>query len=318
MRILVTGANGIYGAHMSKKLLNEGHEVVSIMHDRRPFSAASLLNMENSINWAHGDILDYNFLTRVMADYEIDTIYHFAAMPIVKRCPDAPLPVYLTNIIGTCNILEAARRRDCKVLYMSTDKVYGYAGERPYKENFPLTGLGIYDSSKASADLITRAYHYTYGLKTIVARSCNIYGPGDLNWRIIPNTIRRCLLNKPPVIFRGIEHIREYLFVDDAIDALIFLVQRIDKICGKAFNVGSGESFSDAEIIKKIVGFFPSIKPIVREPLPHMIKEIPYQKLSCSKIYKLGWKPKTNFDTGLKKTIEWYRKHKGILPPPLL
>jgi len=318
MRILVTGANGIYGASMSKKLLNEGHEVISIMHDRRPFAVASLLNIESSISWAHGDVLDYNFLTRVIADYEIDTIYHFAAMPIVKRCPDAPLPVYLTNVIGTCNILEAAKHRDCKVLYMSTDKVYGYAGEKPYEEDFPLMGLGVYDSSKASADLITRAYHYTYGLRTIVARSCNIFGPGDLNWRIIPNTIRRCLLKKPPVIFRGIEHTREYIFVDDAVDALMFLMKHIDKTCGQAFNVGSGESISDEEVIRRIVSFFPSIKPEIREPLPHMCKEIPYQKLSCSKIRKLGWKSKTDFDTGLEKTIDWYREHKDILPPPLL
>ncbi len=318
MRVLVTGANGIYGANMSKKLLDEGHEVVSIAHDEHPINAANLLNIDKLIHWARGDILNYNFLTRIIADYEVEIIYHFAAMPIVKRCPDAPLPVYSTNIIGTCNILEAARNRDCKVLYMSTDKTYGYAGDRPYEEEFPLTGLGIYDSSKAAADLIARAYNYTYGLRTVVVRSCNIYGPGDLNWRIIPNTIRRCLLGQSPIIFKGIKHIREYIYVDDATDALIFLMGHIDKVCGQAFNMGSGESFSDEEIIDKIIKFFPSIKSIVREPLSYMSKEIPYQKLSCTKIRKLGWKPKIAFETGLERTIEWYKKHKNSIPPPLL
>lgn len=318
MNILVTGADGVYGANMVKRLLKEDHEVVSIVHDRHPITAASLLEIDGLMHWAHGDILDHNFLIRIVADYEIDAIYHFAAMPIVKKCPEAPVPVYLVNIIGTCNVLEAARHRDCAVLYMSTDKAYGYAGDRPYEENFPLLGLGIYDSSKAAADLITRAYHYTYGLKTVVARSCNVFGPGDLKWRIIPNTIRRCLRNDPPIIFRGIKHIREYIFIEDAVDALFFLMNHLDKTCGEAFNIGSGESFNDEEIINKIVELFPSMKPVIREPLPHMSKEIPYQKLSCVKLRKLGWKPKIGFDTGLKKTVEWYRQHKDILPAPPL
>jgi CDP-glucose 4,6-dehydratase len=317
VKVLVTGATGVYGANMAKNLIHNGHEVVSIIHDIHPISTASLLKIENSITWVHGDVLEYNFLKRIMADYEIDMIYHFAAMPIVKRCPDAPLPVYQTNIIGTCNILEVARtarHRDVAVLFMSTDKAYGYTGNKPYEEDLPLLGLGVYDSSKASADLITRAYNYTYGLKTVVARSCNVYGPGDLNWRIIPNTIRRCLEKKPPIIFKGIKHIREYIFIEDAVDALAFLIDRIDKVSGKAFNIGSGESFSDQEIIEKIAKFFPSLKAITRDPLPHMCKEIPYQKLSSTKINKLGWKPKTNFDTGLKKTIEWYKQYKAALP----
>jgi nucleoside-diphosphate-sugar epimerase len=238
--------------------------------------------------------------------------------------------------MGTINIFEAAKEHmlsgyDMQVLYLSTDKVYGHGGSKPYLETSCLNGYGIYDCSKACGDLIARAYCFNYNIPTVVVRASNIYGPADLNSRIIPNTIRRCLHGESPLLYKGITYVREFTYIDDACRALITLMDNVQSICNYGdldpnkpesrhritdnivFNVGSGISKTQEEVIRDIMKHFPGISQEYVEPQRYMAKEIPYQTLDSSKIRKeFGWKPLVDIEEGLKKTIEWWRAHPNL------
>ena len=325
MVVLVTGASGFVGAHLAKYLLERKQEVISITHDRHTLTTASLLDIENRLIWARGDILDETFLKRVVSDYEVDQIFHLAALPLVRVATRTTIPIFQTNIMGTCNVLEAAKEQllsgyDISVLYLSTDKVYGDSGGIPYNEEMPLKALNPYESSKACADIITQCYHKRFGLKTVVARACNIFGEADLNRRLIPNSIKKCLQGQSPVIFKGITYIREFIYAKDACEALITLMEKIDKTNGEIYNVGSGFHFNQEQAIQEILKQFPSLKGEYQDPPSYTRVEIPFQRLNSSKIQKeLGWKAKTSFQEGLEKTIKWYRnnlKKLGIYAEP--
>jgi nucleoside-diphosphate-sugar epimerase len=146
-----------------------------------------------------------------------------------------------------------------------------------------------------------------------VVRPSNIYGPGDMNPRLIPNTIRKCLKKQPPIIYKGITYVREFTFVDDFVDAMLrvgkFTLHQNGEIA-EVFNIGSGETHTQEAVINLVLGSFPGLRSAVEEPPPHTRIEIPYQALNHSKITKqLGWQAKTSFPQGLSRTIEWWKTH---------
>mgnify|MGYP001618131761 FL=1 len=162
--LLITGCSGAFGGNYAKRMLDEGHEVISIRHDEAPVDTASLLGIRDKITWVRGSILDANLCKRIVADYGINEIVHFAALPIVSAATRTAVPIFECNILGTIHLLEAVKDnyfagKNIKFVMVSTDKSYGDAGKRPYTENMPLCGLGVYDASKSCADLIARSYH---------------------------------------------------------------------------------------------------------------------------------------------------------------
>jgi dTDP-D-glucose 4,6-dehydratase len=221
--------------------------------------------------------------------------------------------------MGTCNVLEAAKEQyrsgyEISVLHMSTDKVYGDAGGDPYTEDMPLKALNSYDASKACADIISRCYNQSFGLKVVIARPCNIFGEADLNSRLIPNSIKNCLLGRPPIIFKGITYVREFIYIKDACEGLITLMDNIDKTSGQAYNIGSGYYFNQEQAINEILKHFPHLKGVYQTPPSYTRIEIPFQRLDTSKIQReLGFEAKTSFQEGLRRTIEWYRESMGKL-----
>ena len=316
MAVLVTGTTGAIGAHMAKKLLDSGETVIGIIHDRHPKgkNTLELLGIDKNIYLAYGDITDLNFVKRVVIDYEVNKIFHFAALPIVRVGNISPVPIFKTNVEGTWNIMEAAKENNSTVLYISTDKVYGHHGNEPYKETFALNGLNIYDASKAMGDQVARAYNFVYGTKVVVTRSCNIFGPADLNSRLIPNTIRNCMRGESPLIFEGIDYMREWIYIDDVIDAFIMLMNNIEKTNGQPWNIGSGFTAAQEVVIQEILKYFPNIKAKVVSPPPYTKKEIPYQKLDTEKITKtFNWKTKVSFEEGIRRTVEWWKQHRDVL-----
>ncbi len=302
--VLVTGITGFTGSRLAKKLVELGANVTGITRLERWDEPR-----EEGVNLVKGDILDFFLVKRVLADYDIDICFHLAAQAIVGRALKSPVNAYQTNVIGTANMLEACRHTGIEAfLYVSTDKVYGEPDKLPITEDMPLKGLGIYESSKVAADQMARAYATTFDLPVTVSRACNIYGPGDTNPRIIPNTIRACLRGEPPVIYRGIGSTREYIYVDDAVEAYISLVENIEKTRGEAFNVGSGEVKKQEEVVEEIANHF-GLKPVYAEPMPHMLREIKNQYLSSEKIReRTGWQSRVKFSEGIKMTIEWWKE----------
>src|SRR3989338_4755484 len=314
MPALVTGTTGAIGGHMAQRLVQRGETVVGIVHDRHPANRTTLntLGVDNDLYLAHGDITDFHFVKRVVADYEITHIYHFAALPIVRVGNVSPIPIFKTNVEGTWNIMEAAKENKSSVLYMATDKVYGHHGNEPYKETFALNGLNIYDASKAMGDQVARAYNFVYGTKVAVARPCNIFGPADYNSRLIPNTIRNCLKGESPLIFDGVGYMREWIYMDDVIDALLMLMDNTDKTSGHAWNVGTGFSATQEAVITEVLKHFPNIKPKVVPPPPYTTKENPYQTLDSTKLMTaFNWKPKVSFEDGVKRTVDWWKSQHG-------
>jgi CDP-glucose 4,6-dehydratase len=315
MKILVTGASGFLGAYLSMRLLEEGNEVISIKHDLTPMNPAKALGIENEITWCKGDILDGNLVKRVIADYEVQLVYHLAALPIVQVGLRTTVPMFETNLMGTLNVLEALKEEylmagyDIPLVHMSTDKVYGITDwGRKYLETDPLNAEIPYEASKACADIAVRTYKSSgYIGRASVVRPSNIYGPGDMNNRIIPNTIRFCLNGKPPQLWRNYTYVREYTFADDWVDAMEAVAKYTFDVGGDIFNIGSEVSKTQGDVISEISSHF-GIEPIVVEPPDYTKKEIPYQALDHSKIRKtLGWAPKTCFEDGITETVDWWK-----------
>lgn len=318
-RVLITGANGFLGSHLSIGLLKKGALVIGIIKEnpKTSFLKISLKDIRNpQIKITKSDIVNFNSIFRVFKRYKPDICLHVAAQPIVGIANKSPLPTFEANIKGTWNILEIARLCQTKaVIVASSDKAYGEHKKLPYKEEAALQALHPYDSSKSCADILTRCYAHTYGLNTAVTRCANIYGPGDFNFsRIMPDTIRQALLGNNPVIRSDGTPLRDYIFIDDIVRAYLLLAKKLynGKIKhGEAFNFGSGRPINVLSLVNKI------LKIAKKEDLdPEILSkrkisgEIDRQYLSNRKAeITLGWKSKYSLDEGLKETFKWYKKY---------
>ncbi len=316
MKILVTGASGFLGSYLSMRLLDEGNDVISIKHDDTPMNPAKALGIEKQVTWCKGDILNANLVKRVIADYEIELVYHLAALPIVQVGLRTTVPMFETNLMGTLNVLEALKEEhlmagyDIPLVHMSTDKVYGMTDwGRKYLETDPLNAEIPYEASKACADIAVRTYKSSgYIKRASVVRPSNIYGPGDMNNRIIPNTIRFCLQRKPPQLWKNYTYVREYTFVDDWVDAMESVAKFTFTTGGDIFNIGSAVSKTQGEVISEVSKHF-KLTPITVEPPDYTKKEIPYQALDHSKVNTVvGWSAKTSFENGIEETVKWWKQ----------
>jgi len=268
---------------------------------------------QQDINLVSGSLDDQQLLERALGEYEIDTVFHLAAQAIIGTANRNPIGTFKTNIMGTCNLLEACRRSPLvqNIIVASSDKAYGDQEVLPYDEDMPLKGSHPYDVSKSCADLITQTYHKTYGLPVCITRCGNLYGEGDLNFnRIIPQTIKSVLNNEAPVIRSDGTFIRDYIYVGDASSAYILLSEKMHELnlSGEAFNFSTEVRFTVLELVNKILELMGSeLKPVI---LGQGSNEIKYQYLSTKKAKELlCWKPEYTIDEGLHRTIEWYREY---------
>ncbi len=301
-KAFVTGATGFVGGHLIKELLKEGLDVVGLGHDYKPQTTLSLLGLDKEITLIYGDLRNRSLMKRILASYGIDTIFHLGAQAIVSVAQKDPTSTYEINCVGTANLLEACKevRGVNSILIASTDKVYGEGLSR--KETDPLNGIGIYETSKIIMELTARGFQKIYNLPLVISRACNIYGEYDSNRRIVPNTIRDLKKGEQPLIFVGEKSLREYVYVDDVCDAYVLLAKEIERSSGDVFNVGSGYSIGQEEMVKKIIDISrTNIEPkYVEKP---GIKEIFRQTINSGKIKEsFGWNPRYSLNDGLKKT----------------
>lgn len=309
--VFLTGCTGFLGSYMAKELVNLGANVTGLVRDNVPKSNLYKGEEYKKINNVTGAIEDEPLLERILGEYEIDTVFHIAAQAIVGIANRNPLATFETNIRGTYNLLEAARRSPLveRIVVASSDKAYGDHTQLPYHEDMPLKGSHPYDVSKSCTDLIAQAYHKTYGLPVCITRCGNLYGGGDLNFnRIIPQTIKSVLRGERPVIRSDGKFIRDYFYVEDAVKAYLLLAEKmIDlKLEGQAFNFSNEIQLTVLELVNKILALMKTDRtPII---LNQGSNEIVHQYLSAKKARDiLGWKPSFTVDEGLTKTIEWYR-----------
>jgi CDP-glucose 4,6-dehydratase len=303
--VLVTGANGFLGAALCERLLSIGCRVVGLVRDRNYKSRREILD---KISVVHGDLRNFDTVRYAMSHYEVDTVFHLAAVTILRKSVVDPLTCYQTNVVGTVNVLEAAKQVGVKkIVKASSDKAYGTYKELPYVETMAVQASpDAYSTSKACSDLIAQQYATGYDLDVSIVRAGNIYGPGDLNLsRLIPKSILRCFDGKQPTLYKGVaQYKREFMYIDDVVDAYLCLVDR--GLPGEGYNVGGSGFQSILKTVNKIIKLTGNtFKPKV---IDKDFVEIKEQYLDSSKIEALGWECKTNIDQGLKKTVEWYKE----------
>lgn len=309
--VFITGCTGLLGSWMVKYLVGSNANVTGLIRDWVPKSKLITDDSINKINIIRGQIEDFPLLERTLNEYEIDTVFHLAAQTIVPTANRNPISTFKSNIQGTWNVLEAAKRVSTvkRIVVASSDKAYGEHKELPYTEDTPLRGLYPYDVSKSCVDLISLAYFKTYNLPVCVTRCGNFYGGGDLNFnRIIPGTIRSALFNERPIIRSDGTLIRDYFYIEDAVEAYLLLAEKMEvlKLWGEAFNFSLETQLNVLELAQKILKLMKSpLKPIIKNEAK---SEIQHQYLSAKKAKEiLKWRPKYTFDEGLIKTIEWYK-----------
>jgi CDP-glucose 4,6-dehydratase len=317
----VTGAYGVIGCWLVKALLAEGARVVVLKRDRTPVTALSLEGVEERVTVVEGDCRDAELLERALTEYSVDTVFHLAAQTIVGVGERSPLSTFESNVRGTWIVLEACRLHGVeRVVVAASDKAYGRQESLPYREDQPLAPTYPYDVSKAAADLIARAYWHTYGLPVAVSRLANVYGGGDLHpSRLIPEAVAAALAGRSPVIRSDGTPERDYLYAQDAASAYLAICRAIDDGAGRgeAFNAGTGQPRSVVEVVEAVcraAGI--DVKPEIRgSGTPQ--GEIDRQYVDSSKLHELtGWRPRVDFEEGLRLTVEWYRAHPEALAPP--
>jgi CDP-glucose 4,6-dehydratase len=309
---LVTGATGLLGGWLVKRLVEAEANIVCLVRDWIPQCEFVRAGLIEKVQVVRGDIRDQALLERVLGEYEIDTVFHLAAQTIVSIANNNPISTFETNIAGTWALLEAARRSPNvgRIVVASSDKAYGDQDHLPYSEDTPLQGRHPYDVSKSCADLIASAYAETFGLPVAVTRCGNFYGGGDLNWnRIVPGTIRSVFRDERPIIRSDGTYKRDYLFVEDGAGAYMQLAEhmaRKPELNGHAFNFSNENPVTVLHLVEQILGLMGSnLQPIIQDRAKN---EIRHQYLSATKAQQvLGWRPQFNLDQGLRRTMDWYK-----------
>lgn len=313
---LVTGATGLVGGWLVRRLVKLGADVTCLVRDWVPRSELVSAGLVESTNVVRGDVRDQAVLERMLGEYEIDTVIHLAAQTIVGIANRNPVSTFETNIAGTWALLEACRRspKVRQIVLASSDKAYGEHTHLPYSEDFALQGRHPYDVSKSCGDLIAQSYAETYGLPVVITRCGNFYGGGDLNWnRIVPGTIRSVLRGDAPVVRSDGLYVRDYFYVEDGAAAYTLLAERLAAdpgMGGQAFNFSNESQVTVREVVDKILRAMGSdLRPDVRNQATNEIRN---QYLSAEKARtKLDWRPLFTLDEGLERTIRWYEESLG-------
>ena len=310
---LVTGASGLIGSWLVKRLMASGAEVVCLVRDWVPQSELVRANLFDQVKIVRGDVREQELIERTLGEYEIDTVIHLAAQTIVGIANRNPVSTFDTNIRGTWSLLESCRRSPMvkQIVIASSDKAYGEHDNLPYDENAPLVGRHPYDVSKSCADLIAQTYAKTYELPVAVTRCGNFYGGGDLNWnRLVPGTIRSVLRGQRPIIRSDGTYVRDYFYAEDGAAANMVLAEHLARrpeLRGEAFNFSNEIQVTVLELVERLLCLMKSdLKPDVRNEATN---EITHQYLSAEKAREqLGWKPLFSLDEGLHRTVDWYKE----------
>jgi CDP-glucose 4,6-dehydratase len=345
---LISGGDGFVAANLARALVRRNAYVSVAVRHQRPISTLEMLGEEPAgVDLESTDLMSFIAVQRLCNRQQIDTIYHLAASAVVGEAANAPISTCENNIIPALNLLEAARINGIpRVIIASTDKSYGDHADAddperiPYEESFALRGMDVYSASKVCADMLAQTYAFQFKLPVLVARPCNIYGPGDLNFtRLVPRTIMRLMNGARPVINQGNDRVlREYIYIDDVVNAYLFLGENLERHLQSgmprtgratygwaAYNIGSfvpseTRRPSDCANIRNVVQVIEAIAarvgvnpdPMVIPKPPNFI-EIPDQYLDSSKLAALGFTPAVPFDQGLDRTIDWYKSKREYL-----
>ncbi len=323
--LLVTGGAGFIGSNFIRFMLETEPDIHIYNADLLTY-AGRLENLEDLPDPARhtllrGDIRDADFVNQIFAEHDIDTVVHFAAESHVDRSILGPAPFITTNILGTFNLLEAARaawagRTDVRFHHISTDEVFGalQPGDAPFNERTAYAPHSPYSASKASSDHLVRAYGTTYGLPVTVSNCSNNYGPYQFPEKLIPLMILNGITGKSLPVYGAGAQVRDWLHVKDHCAAIRLILK--DGTPGETYCVGGDNQPSNLEIVKMICAVldkrFPEAAP--HERLITFVKDRPGHDfrydIDTAKIEReLGWQPSYSLTDGLEETVDWYLSH---------
>ena len=323
MTILVTGVAGFIGSNFVYYYLRKHKDRKIIGLDKLTY-AGNLDNLsklseeeKNRFTFIKGDINDRKLLEEIYSKYEIDGVINFAAESHVDRSIHDPGIFVKTNVLGTQTLLHVYKqhydeRNKQKFLQISTDEVYGALGPTGYfTEETPLDPHSPYSASKASSDLIVKAYHDTYGLNTNITRCSNNYGPYQFPEKLIPLMIHNALNHKELPVYGDGKHVRDWLYVEDHCKAIDLVFEKGKS--GEVYNIGGHNEKENIEIVKLIITYLQEKtkdKEINEGLIKHVKDRLGHDRryaIDPTKIKdELGWEPETRFEDGIKKTIDWY------------
>lgn len=305
MKILVTGGAGFIGSNFVHYIIEKHPDWHVIVLDNLTYAGRieNLQDIIDKITFIKGDIRKKEDVEKAIK--ECDIVVNFAAETHVDRSIIEAGDFILTDVYGTYNLLEASRKFEIeKFVQISTDEVYGHILEGSFKEEDKLSPRNPYAASKASADLLCKAFFETYSLPVIITRSTNNYGYYQHPEKLIPKTIIYALLYKKIPIYGKGKNIRDWIYVRDNCEAIDLILQKGKN--GETYNIAGKQELENIQVVKTILKIMNKPEDLIQFVKDRPGHDIRYS-LDTSKIEKLGWKPKTKFEEGIKKTIEWYK-----------
>jgi len=322
-KFLVTGGAGFIGSHLVRLLVNKYPDTLIVNFDKLTYAGnlANLTDIEKLPNYefVKGDIVDEDFVMATFDAYRFDGVIHLAAESHVDRSIASPKEFIMTNIVGTVNLLNAARtfwKDDStgkRFYHVSTDEVYGSLGEEgKFLETTPYDPRSPYSASKASSDHLVRAYHHTYGLPVVISNCSNNYGPNQFPEKLIPLIINNIRHNNPLPVYGQGTNVRDWLYVEDHAKAIDLIYCEGGN--GETYNIGGNNERQNIDIVKTLcrimdrrlgreAGESEKLITYVKDRAGHDLR----YAIDATKVYEgLGWQPEVKFDDGFEKTVAWY------------
>ena len=313
-KVLVTGGAGFIGSNFIKYILNNFPDIQIINYDCLTY-AGNLENLKDVYDnprytFIKGDIRNNELFDFIIQHYDVDGIINFAAESHVDRSIDNSRPFVETNISGTLNILETARKYSIKnIVQVSTDEVYGSLGDTGlFTENTPISPNSPYSASKASADLLCNAFYHTYGMNIKITRCSNNYGPMQFPEKLIPLMINNALEDKDLPVYGNGLNVRDWLYVDDHCTA-IWAVYTKGK-SGEVYNIGGNNEKTNIYIVKELLRQLNKPESLIKYVKDRPGHDLRYAIDNTKISTELGWQPNVTFEDGLKMTIQWYLDNK--------
>ena len=321
MRILVTGGAGFIGSNFVRYMLNKHQDYKIVNLDLLTYAGniKSLDDIKDNPNYlfVKGDIADNKLVDKIVSENKIDVIINFAAESHVDRSITNPDIFVKTNVLGTQNLLEVAKKYKIeKFFQISTDEVYGSLGKTGFfTEKTPLSPNSPYSASKASADLLVMAYHHTFGLNVNITRCSNNYGPYQFPEKLIPLFITNALDNKQVPLYGDGLNIRDWLFVEDHCSAIDTVLHKGKN--GEIYNIGGNNEKTNKYITDTILKYLGKDSSLIKYVADRLGHDRRYA-IDATKIKEeLGWQPQYKFEQAIEKTIEWYLNNKQWWQPLL-
>ena len=307
MKVLITGGCGFIGTNFIKYWLEKypNDEIINLDKLTYAGNPDNLKDIEDNpkYTFVKGDICDRKIVDKVMKDKDI--VFNFAAESHVDNSIKGPLVFTESNVLGTHVLLESAKQNNIKkFIHISTDEVYGSVKEGSFSETDILKPNSPYSAAKAAAEMIVRAYNVTFKLPVIITRSSNNYGPYQYPEKVIPLFVTNLIENKKVPLYGTGMNVRDWIYVMDNCEAVDFVSKNGE--IGEIYNIGGGNEIPNIELTNSILKEMDKDETYIEYVEDRLAHDFRYS-LTCNKIHKLGWKPRFNFETALKETVQWYK-----------